>query len=72
MTPMRIMAITQKNILVEKDPEVPVKEDIEEGTTAPGKNREEEEEDLGEGMTPMRRIAGGILVRKDENSAQGP
>ena len=72
MTPMKGKDITPINLTEGKDQEVPVKGDTGIETAAPGKKEEEEGIDLEEGMTPMRRTAGGILARRDERSAQRP
>ena len=72
MTPMKGKDITQIDLIEGRDQEVPVKGGTETETAAPGKEEQEEGKDLEEGMTLMRRTAGGILARRDERFAQRP
>ena len=71
-TPRKGMDITQIGSVEGRDQEAPVKGGTETETAAPGKEEQEEGKDLEEGMTLVRRTAGGILARRDERFAQRP
>ena len=72
MTTKEEMGTTPIDLTRKKGQEAPVKGGIDTGMIAPGKEEQEAGKDLEEDMVIMKRVAGGILAKRDEGLAQRP